>query len=146
MDGSNHTVLINGSNLGWPNGLAIDFDMDFVYWADARTDTIERMTMDGLDRRIILSGVQHPFGLALNNERIFYSDWQEKCIFSISRKNISEKLILRRALVGLMEVQIYDPALQTGIVTLPTYENYGIHEVISVESVLIFFMHIALKT
>lgn len=115
MDGSNHTILVNGSSIGWPNGLAIDFDESYVYWIDAKTDRMEKMDLDGSDRQIILSNLRHPFGLALNKDRIFYSDWQDEFIYSVSRQNVSERSILKRGLFGLMEVQVYDAALQKGI-------------------------------
>ena len=118
MDGSNHVVLINGSKIGWPNGLAIDFEKDYIYWADAKTDTIERMNLEGLERVVIMSNLRHPFGLALNKDRIFYSDWQDRAIYSVSRQNISERVFLRKGLVGLMEVHVYDRALQRGILLL----------------------------
>lgn len=118
MDGSNHIILVNGSDIGWPNGLAIDFDGNYVYWVDAKTDTIEKMKLDGSDREIVMSDHRHPFGLALNKDRIFYSDWQEKSIFSVSRKNISDRSILREGLSGLMEVQVFDKSLQKGIYCL----------------------------
>ena len=34
MAGRNPQQLIN-TDLGWPNGLTIDFDEDMMYWADA---------------------------------------------------------------------------------------------------------------
>lgn len=37
MDGSDRVVLIN-SNLGWPNGLAIDKAGSQLLWADAHTE------------------------------------------------------------------------------------------------------------
>ncbi|XP_065051806.1 prolow-density lipoprotein receptor-related protein 1-like isoform X1 [Rhopilema esculentum] len=114
MDGSNHTILVNGTNIGWPNGLAIDFKEDYVYWSDARINVIEKMRFDGSDRTVILSGLRHPFGLAIHHERIFFSDWQDSKIYSVLRKNVSQIDILRDGLVGLMEVQVYDREMQTG--------------------------------
>ena len=34
MAGRNPQQLIN-TDVGWPNGLTIDFDEDMMYWADA---------------------------------------------------------------------------------------------------------------
>ena len=116
MDGSDHTLLVNGTNIGWPNGLAIDFKEDYVYWSDARINVIEKMRFDGSDRTVILSGLRHPFGLAIHHERIFFSDWQDSKIYSVLRENVSQIDILRDGLVGLMEVQVYDREMQTGIV------------------------------
>jgi hypothetical protein len=40
LDGSDRVVLVNTS-LGWPNGLALDYDEGTIYWGDAKTDKIE---------------------------------------------------------------------------------------------------------
>ena len=114
MDGSNHTILLNGSSIGWPNGLAIEYQEDFLYWADAKTDMIEKMRFDGSQRTVVIARLRHPFGLDVFKDRILFSDWQDKSIYSISRSNVSNVEILRRNLVGLMEVQVYDKSKQQG--------------------------------
>lgn len=40
LDGSDRAVLVNTS-LGWPNGLALDYAENKIYWGDAKTDKIE---------------------------------------------------------------------------------------------------------
>ena len=37
MDGYNPKPIIQ-DNLGWPNGLSVDFDSRKIFWADARLD------------------------------------------------------------------------------------------------------------
>lgn len=40
LDGTERVVMVNTS-LGWPNGLALDYDERKLYWGDAKTDKIE---------------------------------------------------------------------------------------------------------
>lgn len=40
LDGTERLVLVNTS-LGWPNGLALDYQERRIYWGDAKTDKIE---------------------------------------------------------------------------------------------------------
>lgn len=40
LDGMERVVMANTS-LGWPNGLALDYDERKIYWGDAKTDKIE---------------------------------------------------------------------------------------------------------
>lgn len=40
LDGLERVVMVNTS-LGWPNGLALDYDERKIYWGDAKTDKIE---------------------------------------------------------------------------------------------------------
>lgn len=40
LDGMERVVMVNTS-LGWPNGLALDYEERKIYWGDAKTDKIE---------------------------------------------------------------------------------------------------------
>lgn len=51
MDASSRIVIIS-SNLTWPNGLAIDYETQRLYWADAGMKTIEYGNFDGSDRQV----------------------------------------------------------------------------------------------
>ena len=52
MDGKDREVIVH-QNLTWPNGLAIDYEMERLYWADAGTKTIEYADLDGNNRKVI---------------------------------------------------------------------------------------------
>lgn len=54
MDASNRTVIIS-TNLTWPNGLAIDYHTERLYWADASIKTIEYGNFDGSGRQVEMS-------------------------------------------------------------------------------------------
>ena len=56
MDGRNLTSLVS-EYLGWPNGLAVDEELDRVFWSDARNDILESVRLDGTDRRVVLAGL-----------------------------------------------------------------------------------------
>ncbi len=53
LDGMERVVMVNTS-LGWPNGLALDYDERKIYWGDAKTDKIEV----GVYFCYLLSGLQ----------------------------------------------------------------------------------------
>ena len=114
MDGSDHRFLVNGTNITWPNGLAIDYNKNRIYWADAKTDVVESINLDGTDRKIIISGTRHIFGLAIDAEHIYWTDWSEKSILRAPLKNVSKWERLLTDTGGLMEIQIYDKDLQVG--------------------------------
>ena len=54
MSGVGRRAIISGS-LQWPNGLAIDFSAQKLYWTDAGVDKIERSNLDGSYRQVCLS-------------------------------------------------------------------------------------------
>merc|ERR1719234_1853216 len=85
LNGRNLTSLVS-EHLGWPNGLAVDEQLDRVFWSDARNDILESVRMDGTDRRVVLAGVvKHPFSLAIFEDRLFWSDWENKDIVSCNK-------------------------------------------------------------
>lgn len=55
MNGEHRTVLVS-QDLGWPNGLSIDYlNDDRIYWSDSKEDVIETIKYDGTDRRVIIN-------------------------------------------------------------------------------------------
>lgn len=75
MDGRNRTV-IHDTALTWPNALTLDYQRQVLYWADASLDKIESSNVDGTNRRLLSTvGVLHPFGLALFDSTLYFTDW-----------------------------------------------------------------------
>lgn len=54
MDGNEREVVAE-TNLKWPNGLAIDYSQQRLYFVDGGTKTLESMDFDGGRRKTILS-------------------------------------------------------------------------------------------
>ncbi|CAG12634.1 unnamed protein product [Tetraodon nigroviridis] len=73
-------TIIN-SSLTTPNGLSIDYEERMLYWADASLDKIERATLTGENRHIILHGVVYPYAMTVFQQDIFWTDWTERAVF-----------------------------------------------------------------
>ena len=89
MDGSNRTVLHN-TGLMWPNGLAIDYQLKRLYWADAFTDRIEYSSFDGTGREILLtvvSGLHHPFSITISGDQVYWTDWANFTIYTAHKQS-----------------------------------------------------------
>jgi hypothetical protein len=86
MDGSGEKVLV--SDVKWPNGLTIDWPSRRLYWVDGFKHTIESVTIEGKDRRQILTDeIQHPYSVAVFEDRIFWSDWETESLRSCNKFN-----------------------------------------------------------
>ena len=82
MDGRERTVL-HSLHLAWPNGLTIDYATHTLYWIDAKVLTIESSFIDGSNRRPIRTvDLRHPFALTMFENRLYWSDWQRKSIYT----------------------------------------------------------------
>jgi low density lipoprotein receptor-related protein 5/6 len=65
LDGTDRRVLIS-TDLGWPNGLAVDREGGRLYWGDAKTDRIETSDLLGGDRKVLVQdSLPHIFGFTL---------------------------------------------------------------------------------
>ena len=73
MDASGRQVIIS-SNLTWPNGLAIDYGSQRLYWADAGMKTIEFAGLDGSKRKVSVALRHLP--TALIASRVALPGWQ----------------------------------------------------------------------
>lgn len=51
MDGSHRERLVQDT-LYWPNGLTIDYEEKHLYWCDGFYLRIERINLDGTDRKV----------------------------------------------------------------------------------------------
>ena len=116
MDGTARTVLVS-SGLSWVNSLALDFKNRLLYWCDAQLDKIERVNLQGNNRGLILDlssniGSYHPFGLALYEDTLFWTDWITK---NVHRYNMTSSLsdVLVHGMGTPMEIHIYDNSIIT---------------------------------
>uniref|UniRef100_A0A8C7Z988 Low-density lipoprotein receptor-related protein 4 n=1 Tax=Oryzias sinensis TaxID=183150 RepID=A0A8C7Z988_9TELE len=107
MDGSDRAVLIS-NNLGWPNGLAVDMAGSQLLWADAHTERIEASDLNGLNRRTLVTPVQHPYGLTLMGSYIYWTDWQSRSIQRADKNTGANTITIRSNLPGLMDIQAVD--------------------------------------
>ena len=89
MDGSNRQTLHN-TGLTWPNGLAIDYPLQRLYWADAFHDRIEYSRVDGIGREILLTivnGLHHPFSITVSGDQVFWTDWENATVYTAHKQS-----------------------------------------------------------
>lgn len=86
MDGDLETrVIVVKDQVGWPNGLTVDYEENIVYWADARIKKIEAMDYDGNNRKVILAdNLPNPYAVTVTRHHLFWTDW---ATHSINRCN-----------------------------------------------------------
>ncbi|RUS81825.1 hypothetical protein EGW08_010417, partial [Elysia chlorotica] len=123
-DGTNITQ-IRRKQLGWPNGLTIDFQADRLYWADAFFDRIQHSGLDGSDLQS-LSGhtVIHPFGIAIYKDYIYYTDWRLQSIVRINKRG-GQETKMRSGIGRVMGIRVYDPSLQPVSTSNPCHLRNG---------------------
>ncbi|MEQ2158504.1 hypothetical protein GOODEAATRI_013026 [Goodea atripinnis] len=95
LTGSNVLVII-GTDIRTPNGLAIDHRAEKLYFCDATLDKIERCEYDGSRRYVVLKNEPvHPFGLAVFGDYIFWTDWVRRAVLRADIYTGGEMKVLR---------------------------------------------------
>ena len=115
MDGSDRTVL-HDTGLTWPNGLAIDYQLQRLYWADAFTDRIEYSSVDGTGREILLtvaSGLHHPFAITVSGDQVYWTDWANFTVYTAHKQAaISPFSVYSNFIVPPNGIEAVDPHRQ----------------------------------
>uniref|UniRef100_A0A673BUV4 Low density lipoprotein receptor-related protein 1Ab n=1 Tax=Sphaeramia orbicularis TaxID=375764 RepID=A0A673BUV4_9TELE len=95
LTGANVLVII-GSDIKTPNGLAIDHRAEKLYFSDATLDKIERCEYDGSNRYVLLKNEPvHPFGLAVYGDYIFWTDWVRRAVLRADKYTGGDMKVLR---------------------------------------------------
>lgn len=116
MDGSSavRRILVD-TDLGWVNGMVLDYTLDRLYWVDARLNRIETIKLDGTDRRLISSILnEYPFAVTVFENYLYYSDWsgKEKAIRKMNKFNGGEKSVVKILLWSHMDIKAVHPYRQ----------------------------------
>lgn len=120
MDGKNRMVIVKGNAIRWPNGLAVDILDKRLYWADAKTKQISSCDYWGSGVRTILQSHQHlrhPFSLAVFEERLYWTDWDQEGVLSVNKFHGGDIKKLMSGVTGPMTVRVYHKQAQ------PKHEN-----------------------
>ncbi len=102
MDGANRTTIVN-TDLGWPNGITIDYEGEKIYWTDALLDRIEYCNFDGSGRIVLennATDLVHPFAITLEGDLLFWTEWSENKIF-FTHKLLPENQVLVNYLLSI---------------------------------------------
>ena len=93
MDGSNRTMVIQlgCSRYSFLSGLALDVTKNWLYWGDSYNDKLEVYEFPSNKRREIIPAyrevfLRNPFGLALHEDHIFWTDWSWNGVYRADRE------------------------------------------------------------
>ena len=126
-DGSNLIVFKN-LTLGWPNGLAIDFSKERLYWCDALLDHVQHSNLEGTDVKTVNSRlIRHPFSIAIYEQWMYITDWRLDAIIRLHKETGEQESILVREpdTNRLYGVKVYSPEIQRPHTDHPCYINNG---------------------
>lgn len=107
--------MIVSSDLGWPNGLAIDEMGERIFWVDAQLDRIESADIDGSYRSVIIKDISNPYGITLLNDDLFWSDWHTKAIEKADKIKGNNHETISDNIEYIMEIKMVSAMRQNGM-------------------------------
>ncbi|KAG7275698.1 hypothetical protein CRUP_011325 [Coryphaenoides rupestris] len=93
LGGNFRTDIVN-SNLVWPNGLTLDYEDQRLYWADASLQKIERSSLTGENREVIVSTAIYPFAMTLFDQHIYWTDWNTRSVYRANKHDGSDQTVM----------------------------------------------------
>jgi hypothetical protein len=127
MDGSNlFRLVLDKTELGWPNALTIDYVTNAIFWADARYDYIAMADLNLQHRRRVLQAspshpeqLRHVFAMTVFEENIFWTDWETKQIHKANKFSGGNISSIDASVHRPMDIHIFHPFRQTQLSFTP---------------------------
>ncbi|KAL1489768.1 hypothetical protein ABEB36_013702 [Hypothenemus hampei] len=88
-DGTDRKTFLEGSSVSLPNSLAIDYDTEQLCYSDAGTKKIECVQIDTKQIQTIAVNCTYPFGIAITDKQIYWSDWISKKIERVDKYSLT---------------------------------------------------------
>ena len=108
MNGQGRTAIAT-TGVSWPNGLTIDYDLDLVYWIDAKERSISAVDFMGGNRRVIVSGqdrIMHPFSITVFEDYLYWTDWTKETVERADKFTGSNQTTVLAGLTSPMDVKV----------------------------------------
>ncbi|XP_075412476.1 low-density lipoprotein receptor-related protein 8 isoform X3 [Tenrec ecaudatus] len=96
LNGVERQTLVS-DNIEWPNGITLDLLSQRLYWVDSKLHQLSGIDFSGGHRKMLISStdfLSHPFGIAVFEDRVFWTDLENEAIFSANRLNGLEISVL----------------------------------------------------
>ncbi|XP_014699810.1 low-density lipoprotein receptor-related protein 8 isoform X7 [Equus asinus] len=109
LNGVDRQTLVS-DNIEWPNGITLDLLNQRLYWVDSKLHQLSSIDFSGGNRKMLISSpdfLSHPFGIAVFEDKVFWTDLENEAIFSANRLNGLEISVLAENLNNPHDIVIF---------------------------------------
>ncbi|XP_055591990.1 sortilin-related receptor-like [Uranotaenia lowii] len=117
LDGTDIKILFTKPDVVWPNGVAIDYIAERLYWVDASKDYIASSDLNGKNFVKVLqqdSRVAHPFAVAVLKDLMFWDDWKMNSVYSADKDHGIMINLIANEMMNSMDLKIFGHSVQEG--------------------------------
>ncbi|XP_065070459.1 low-density lipoprotein receptor-related protein 6-like [Rhopilema esculentum] len=112
LDGKERRTVID--DLGHVTSMTLDYENNWLYFADSLVHTIERIDFNGKNRKKLLTNVANPQALTLYNRSIYFGDWKTKSVGRADKDTGQNRTRILNNLEFVMDLLTYHKSRQTG--------------------------------
>nr|XP_022326444.1 low-density lipoprotein receptor-related protein 6-like isoform X2 [Crassostrea virginica] len=88
MDGTATIYVATKDVVTSPNGLAIDFKTNILYWVDGSKHSVEFSNLDGGNRQVLTTKTdEYLYNIGIHGQFLYYSGWNRPGITKIDKRN-----------------------------------------------------------
>ncbi|XP_060532500.1 nidogen [Cylas formicarius] len=87
-DGTDRRIFLEAPFVSLPNSLTVDYETEQLCFADAGTKKIECVQIDTKQTQTIAVNCTYPFGIAVTDREVYWSDWISKKIERVDKYNL----------------------------------------------------------
>ncbi|XP_041973520.1 low-density lipoprotein receptor-related protein 4 isoform X2 [Aricia agestis] len=113
LDGGNRKIIVD-HDLGFPNGITIDYKDRRLYWTDALKDRIDTADLNGQHRVQLVPDAKNPFGMTQFKDYIYWTDWYKKSVMRADKRTGKNVTAIRTDLEMAMEIKAVSAEKQHG--------------------------------
>ncbi|KAM5267397.1 low-density lipoprotein receptor-related protein 8 isoform 12-T12 [Hipposideros larvatus] len=109
LNGVDRQTLVS-DNIEWPNGITLDLLNQRLYWVDSKLHQLSSIDFSGGNRKMLISSpdfLSHPFGIAVFEDKVFWTDLENEAIFSANRLNGLDISVLAENLNNPHDIVIF---------------------------------------
>ena len=106
--------------------MAIDYDEDMLYFTDAVREVIERVSVNGTRREILISATIYPYSIAVDRDFIYWTDVQLRGVYRAEKHTGANMVeIVKRLDNSPRGIQVYAPDRQNCTLDVCNINNGG---------------------